>query len=296
MASLFRRAGAKVARFIRRIGDPASAANETKLYTKIEGGLAMLFAVRSDGTIDRLGPVLLYQGSTGAVPVSGGGSRFMWAPAKRAFRAGVVVGTEWDDANVGDVSFAFGTSTQARAANSGAIGDNAVASAAHAFAMGDESLANRIGQFSQANGQLVANGDAQHDQLVVRNNTIDATVTVLTIDGAAPAGTVITTSNRIILEDDSTYMFQILVSARRTDANDESAGYQLLGVIDRNVGAGTTALVGAVDKTAFEDTPAWDANVVAETATAGSLEIQVTGEAAKSISWVAHVRLVKVKG
>lgn len=47
---------------------------------------------------------VLFEGATGALPVSGPGRRLMWYPAKAAFRAGEAAGDEWDDANIGDRS------------------------------------------------------------------------------------------------------------------------------------------------------------------------------------------------
>jgi hypothetical protein len=68
----------------------------------------------------------------------------------------------------------------------------------------------------------------------------------------------------------------------------------LEGCIDNN--AGTTALVGAYLKTVFaEDTAAWDVIAQADD-TNDALAIKVTGEAAKSISWVAHVEVTEITG
>src|SRR5437773_7540934 len=47
---------------------------------------------------------------SGVIPVTGPGVRLMWYPRKAAFRAGRV-GTQWDDANVGDFSVALGENT-----------------------------------------------------------------------------------------------------------------------------------------------------------------------------------------
>ena len=52
--------------------------------------------------------VLLVDGATGSAPVSGAGTRLMWVPAKAAFRAGKVSGTEWDDGNIGTGSTVAG--------------------------------------------------------------------------------------------------------------------------------------------------------------------------------------------
>jgi len=69
--SLFRRAGAGIAKFLRQTTDPAAIVDQVQLYAKLASGVTHLFARRSDGTIDQL---------TGA---SGGGggttpARFTW--------------------------------------------------------------------------------------------------------------------------------------------------------------------------------------------------------------------------
>jgi hypothetical protein len=130
-----------------------------------------------------------------------------------------------------------------------------------------------------------SSGDVQSNLYILRNVTTDATQTELFIDGA---------STRAGLPDDTTWFFRVHVVARRTDADDESAGYIFEGVIDRN--AGTTALVGTVAKTIMaEDNAAWDVDVDAD-ATNDSLRIQVTGEAAKTVRWVAKVDTTEVTG
>jgi hypothetical protein len=86
------------------------------------------------------------------------------------------------------------------------------------------------------------------------------------------------------------------VVARRTDANTESVGWKLEGVISNN--AGTTAIVGSVTVTKL----AADANAATWTCTAtadntnDALVITGTGENAKTIYWVARITLVEVTG
>jgi hypothetical protein len=95
------------------------------------------------------------------------------------------------------------------------------------------------------------------------------------------------------LNDNEAGLFTVRVVGRNI-AGDESAGYVLQGVFDRKTGAGTTAIVGTVNKLAIEDAAvatAWDANVVADTA-AGGIKVQVTGEASKNIDWTATVTYV----
>jgi hypothetical protein len=94
---------------------------------------------------------------------------------------------------------------------------------------------------------------------------------------------------------DSTWVFVVLLVARRTDANGESAAYEFKGCMDRD-STGTAGLVGAVTKTVIaEDTAAWDADVDVDAANF-SLRLRVTGEAAKTIRWVARVTTVEVIG
>lgn len=143
--------------------------------------------------------------------------------------------------------------------------------------------------FSHAIGgeSFAAVGDCQSTVMVARAQTTNATLTAMRL-GAA--------TQRISIPDQTTWAFEALIVARRTDADDESAGYKITGVIDRQTGAGTTALVGTPTVTVLaEDTAAWDATVVADSST-GALEFRVQGEASKTIRWVARVALSEVSG
>ncbi len=68
---------------------------------------------------------VLFSDSVGTTPVSGGGIRFMWVPKKRAIRAGEAFSNEWDAANVGKWSAAFGDNTKAAGDRSMAWGYSA---------------------------------------------------------------------------------------------------------------------------------------------------------------------------
>lgn len=54
--SLFRRAGAGIARFVERVGNPGALADRLALYSKDDGGVSHLFAQVSDGTVYQLTP------------------------------------------------------------------------------------------------------------------------------------------------------------------------------------------------------------------------------------------------
>lgn len=152
---------------------------------------------------------------------------------------------------------------------------------------GTGAVASHYGEIAHASGAITNDGDAQRMVVVFRGVTTDATPTEIFLDGSAAF---------LDLPNDTTWAFRALVVARRTDVDGESAAYQLLGCIDRNANAASTALVGSVGKTVIaEDTAAWDTNAVANTAD-GALSIFVTGELAKSISWVCSVEISAVTG
>jgi len=95
------------------------------------------FALRADGGFLAQGVL-----GTGTSPASGPGTRMMWFPGKAAFRAGEVSSTQWDDANVGLRSTAFGLNTRANGAVSTAMGSNTTANGADSTAMGQGTVAN----------------------------------------------------------------------------------------------------------------------------------------------------------
>ncbi len=80
---------------------------------------------------------VLFDGTSGVTPIAGAGTRMMWCPAKAAFRAGSVAGTQWDDASIGANSVAMGLNTTAQGAGSVALGTNATASMAGCFIFQD---------------------------------------------------------------------------------------------------------------------------------------------------------------
>lgn len=130
-----------------------------------------------------------------------------------------------------------------------------------------------------------------NSRVLSRATTSDATPTALTFDGAAPTAT-----NQLILVNDSTYTFSILVTARRTDVDNESAGYKFEGVIDRNNVAATTNFVGVPVKVVLgKDSATWDCDITADIVN-GGLRITVTGEANKTIKWVAVCNTAEVTG
>lgn len=186
-----------------------------------------------------------------------------------------------------DDSVAFGAANVVESTGGAALGAVNTVDGPYSVAIGYYAKTTGSGQFAQAYGAFADAGDAQASVFVMRNSTSNATPTELFIGSG---------SERCGVSSDTTWFFDIHLVARRTDADDESAAYRFEGCIDRNASAASTALVGSVTKTVLaEDTAAWDADVDADT-TNGALRITVTGEAAKTIRWVAFVRTVEVAG
>ena len=167
----------------------------------------------------------------------------------------------------------------------GGSSNSIVTGATYSSAQGLYAKTSRHGQVSQASGRFTVVGDAQTSVFVMRKQTTDVAPAEMFLDGSAL---------RLTVPTDSTYGFDIMVVARRTNADNESAFYKFEGCIDNN--AGTTALVGSVVvATPIEDTAGWACAVTADD-TNDALIITVTGENAKTINWVARVSLVEVTG
>ena len=147
---------------------------------------------------------------------------------------------------------------------------------------GRQAVANKYGQQAHSAGRFSQDGDAQRSVLLQRIQTNNNVQTEMFLDGTAARCTIAT---------DTTWLFRVEVVARRTDADNESAGWVFWGVIDNN--AGTTALAGdGVFSQPFvsKDVAAWDVDVDADDAN-DALRIRVTGENAKTINWVGVIYL-----
>ncbi len=96
-------------------------------------------------------------GEVNGIP-EGAGVRMFFNPAKAAFRAGLVMGTQWDNVNVGFLSTAMGGQTTASGFYSTALGGNTTASAFSSTAMGQSTIAS--GSSSTAMGEnTIASGN-----------------------------------------------------------------------------------------------------------------------------------------
>lgn len=91
--------------------------------------------------VDNDGSILSVADFTGGInttaPIEGSGTRFMWYATKAAIRAGQIDGTQWDDANIGLYSVAFGQNVRALGDNAIVVGKSSVAANTGTVALGE---------------------------------------------------------------------------------------------------------------------------------------------------------------
>lgn len=124
--------------------------------------------------------------------------RMFFDKSKGAFRAGDVNGSQWDDANVGEYSFAEGHDTTASGLSSHAEGRdtiasghdshaegyNTTASGHYSHAEGAHSVTTTQSSHASASGNFENNGDAQYERVVLYGTTETDTPTELLVGGS----------------------------------------------------------------------------------------------------------------
>lgn len=145
-------------------------------FTVKDGNSTHLFSIRGNGKIGagttspefRLSLMgdggILATGtkqSGSQLSTSGAGTRFIWYPRKVAVRAGTVVGTQWDDNQIGTGSVAMGENTLANGSYSLAMGYGTMATAQYSVALGFETTAGQaytvaMGRETTASGESSA--------------------------------------------------------------------------------------------------------------------------------------------
>lgn len=196
--------------------------------------------------------------------------------------------------SAGNTTVGGGSNNSASGANATVPGGGSnLADGAYSTALGFYAATRAIyGRLSHASGQFAAQGDAQTGRHVLRRATTDATATILTGDGAAPATTTVP-----VLPNASAYKVRAEVVCRE-NATGAAKAWTLECLAKRGANAAATALSGTTTATVYgadSGTSAWDATLVVNT-TRGSVEVQVTGEASKTLRWVATVVTTEVVG
>ncbi len=133
--------------------------------------------------VDNDGSILSVADYTGGVnttaPIEGAGTRFMWYGTKGSIRAGSVNGTQWDDANIGLYSTAFGENVRALGDNSIVVGKNSVAANTGTVALGEGHTATGANSVALGYGASTStiNGSPRTGTFVFSDRSVPLTYT-----------------------------------------------------------------------------------------------------------------------
>jgi len=133
-------------------------------------------------------------------------------------------------------------------------------------------------------------GCTQSALLLLGRQTTDATATVLTSNTSAA-----TTTNQVILPNNSAYSFSGEVIAGVTGAGD-TARWTINGAIKRGANAASTTMVGTATVTMTHNdagAAGWVVAVTADT-TNGGIAVTVTGAASTTIRWVCKINTTEM--
>lgn len=165
-------------------------------------------------------------------------------------------------------------------------GRDNTASGLYSIATGRGAIANEAHMHAHGSTPFAAVGDAQINRWVLKKQTTDATAGNLEADTGAPP----------VIPENTTWAFSALVVARRTDVDGDNAAFRVEGCFKRDAGS-TAAMVGTPTVTALgasAGAATW--TVTTGSFSVGTLRLIVTGEAAKTIRWVAELRASSASG
>ena len=138
------------------IGNGQSQSARSNAFTVLKNGKtginvnhpsAMLHVADSSVVFTGLIPL---PGTPSNPPISGTGARMMWYADKAAFRAGTVLGNNWDKDSIGSYSACFNYNNRAVGSSSAAFGSGNIAKGISSFATG--TFNDAIGNYSFATG------------------------------------------------------------------------------------------------------------------------------------------------
>jgi len=133
------------------------------------------------------------------------------------------------------------------------------------------------GGMSYASGRFSTNGDAQWRMFVQRKSSTSATPVVLTSDAGAAS-----TTNQIILPNNSCYMIRGLSACLRTDVAGDRAEYEWSCGIYRGANAASTVVDYSNVDVRYEGDATFDFTLAADT-TNGGLTISFVGASGKTV-------------
>ena len=165
--------------------------------------------------------------------------------------------------------------------------------------IGPYSAIDNSGSLTFSAGSFSANNTATIQFLLGRMTTTSATPLEIGLPGSqTECQTSTAPTGRIILNNNSTYIFDCDIVARKSTAGTDYGAWNVKFCINREANAAATALVGAVVTTVIGVTAGaatWAVAVTADT-TNGRPAINLTGVAATTIRWVMNAKVTKVTG
>jgi hypothetical protein len=227
--------------------------------------------------------------NTSSYGASGANSLSIGLNAKSTAGNSVAIGSRTLSSNA---SIAIGTSyanygVVASGMNSIVLGDGSAASQTSSVAIGYGANSNIKGKFvyaSKSFGGGNAEGSAQGGMFILMSDTTDATAEAMTTDKATADAT-----NQIVAATDTCITFSGTVVAMQNGAQSYSS-WEIKGLLV-NDGGTTTVPTSAI--TVISNTSSWGLALSADN-TNNALTVQVTGEAAHNIRWVANIQTAEV--
>jgi hypothetical protein len=188
----------------------------------------------------------------------------------------------------GAYSAAIGYLTASSGLASFSTGNGSAASGSYSVATGYQSNATRYAQASHSGSYFSTKGDAQNSRFVLSAQTTDATPTELSIS-----------SNIYYIDIGATRTMscEIKIAAHRTDVSGTAAAWPSITCGITRDATGNCRLLGTptgAGTTTFCDAGATTWSVAITAPTSNRLAITVTGEADKTIRWVASVDMAEV--
>jgi len=212
--------------------------------------------------------------ASGAAAAVGGGHGNT-ASGSRA----TIAGGSYNTANASYSSVLGGANSSATAACAAALGGKyAQANGVYSVAAGYRSTARSIyGANAFASGRFGTHGDAQERRMVLRRSSTSATPVVLTSDAGAAS-----TTNQIILPNNSCFMIRGMSACLRTDMAGDRAEYEWSCGIYRGANAASTVIDYSNVDVRYEGDATFDFTLAADT-TNGGLTISFVGASGKTV-------------
>lgn len=231
-----------------------------------------------------------------------GDNRLLFDKSKGAFRAGGVDADQWDDANRGGYSAAFGYKNKVAAFGAFSAGEgnridagnyeatvfgkNNTADAKICFVSGEEALATISGEVVHASGKIAIKGDAQSSEYTVRGVNIGSGGIVLSADGSG---------ENFKMNAGENFAITVVVTAKMAAPSIEGAVYKLEAMGIGTSGVITTAVVTNIFRSAYFSAGAPNV-AVSLTSASNEIRISIVDSTLVTIptAWAATVSLTKL--